>query len=325
MSGRIKKIRQEPQESVNLDEHAKASSFRIKSKYTDNLDIIKNWVSTIESSEKDDQIVPTTKVYWKNPKPAREATSDLPAKEAELPLPEELKNFVNYLLEESRIPDDEVRGYSFSVIKPLGCYSKESIKKSSIINVKQCMAYVSDRFVFFGGSREQLTYKVLNLDQLKEQMGMGGMYMPEKFHENVSENTVNRMDLLVAIANILQINNDTSYCRPHKNGFRDNTVIKKNPLKRYVIVFDVIASTVKVNTILRDKLQMMGNIMGVSPDSQPAKILKSFKPALDEAINTCQTTVPETEPSPEEDVEDIDVLTLKKSSYIQDSDVQDNL
>lgn len=332
MSGRIKKIKQEPPESMNLEEHQNASAIRTKSKYTTNLEIIKTWINSIDPNIKDGQIVPSVKTYWKTPRPVQEASpaiGDIPAKAfraAELSLPDELKGFVDYMLEESRIPQSEVRGYMFHVIKPLSDYSKDAIKDTPIISMKQCLAFISDRFVLFGGSKEQLTYKVINMDQLKKQMGMGNMHIPEKFHENITENTVTRMDLTTAIANILQINNEKSYPRPHKNGFRDGVTIPKNPWKRWILIFDVIATTDKVNTVLKDKLQMMSEIMNVAPQSREAKVLRSFKPAMDAAMAEEQIPQLVQVPEGDDDVEDIIIPTSRMlSGPTVEAEVLDNL
>lgn len=332
MSVRIKKMRQEPQDSMNLEDHQNSAAIRTKSKYTTNLDVIKNWVDTVEPTVTSGVITPSIKTYWKVPRPAQEASpalGDVPAKvarAAELPLPSELKGFVEYMLEESRIPQSEVRGYMFYVIKPLDSYPKEAIKNTPIISIKQCMAFISDRFVLFGGSKEQLTYKVINMDQLKKQMGMGGMYVPEKFYENISENSVTRMDLTTAIANILQFNNERSYPRPKKKGFRDGVVITKNPSKRWILCFDVIATTDKVNTVLRDKLQMMGDLMNVAPESKQAKVLRSFKPAMDAAIAEAEETPQLVNVEDDDsDAEDIVIPVPKGNCATVDADVLDNL
>lgn len=332
MSVRIKKMKQEPSESMNLEEHQNSAAIRTKTKYTTNLDVIKCWIDTVEPSVVNGIITPTIKTYWKVPRPAQEASpavGDVPAKPAraaEQNLPQALKGFVEYMLEESRIPQSEVRGYMFYVIKPLDTYNKEAIINTPLINIKQCMAFISDRFVLFGGSKEQLTYKVINMDQLKKQMGMGGMYIPEKFHENISENSVTRMDLTTAIANILQVNNERSYPRPKKKGFRDGIVVPKNPNKRWILCFDVIATTDKVNTVLRDKLQMMGDIMNVAPTSKEAKILRSFKPAMDAAIAEADEApqLVSTEDD-DSDVEDIVIPVPKGSCSTVDSDILDEL
>jgi hypothetical protein len=193
------------------------------------------------------------------------------------------------------------------------------------------MAFISDRFILFGGSKEQLTYKVINMDQLKKQMGMDGMYIPEKFHENIAENSVTRMDLTTAIANILQVNNERSYPRPKKKGFRDGIVIPKNPSKRWILCFDVIATTDKVNTVLKDKLQMMSEIMNVAPASQKAKVLRSFKPAMDSALNSAinkdnDDEAPELVKLDEDsDVEDVEMPTSKASCATVESEILDSL
>lgn len=313
MAGRIKKIRQEAPESANLEEHKNSSLIRIKSRYTSNLDIIKNWIETVDPNVKDGKIVPSVKTFWKNPKPATET------KAAELPLPDELKAFVNYMLEESRISMDEVRGYTFFIVKPLGSYSKEAIKESNEINIKQCMGYVSDRFVLFGGSREQLTYKVINMDSIKKQMGMGNVYIPERFYENVSENTVTRMDLTSAISNILQVNNDSNYLRPPKKGFRSGERIQKNPYRRWILVMDIIAVTEKVNTVLRDKLDSMGQLMNVAPESKQAKILKSFKTEIDKVSENDEEAPKLVNPDDVEDIEFPSSSGANSSSYRVDA------
>jgi hypothetical protein len=325
MSVKMKKIKVCHDEVPNLEEHKNANSIRIKSRYNSNLPIIKEWVDSVDVNIINNTIMPTTKIFWKEPKPYEKPKAGEVAKPPELPLPSELRGFVDYMLEESRIPMDEVRGYMFHVIKPLNNYTKESIKNTPIINIKQCMAFISDRFVMFGGSNEQLMYKTINMDQIKKSIGMGNISIPEKFYDNVSENSVSRMDLTIAIANILQVNNEKSYPRPHRKGFRDGITVKKDPYKRWILIFDVIATTIKVNSVLREKIDMMGNIMNTNPNSTEAKIIRSFKPEkLDKDIQKDTKEIGEED----EDVEDVEIpelVTIPDNKATMGNEVLDDL
>lgn len=270
--GKVKMIKQLPPEEMNLEGHEMAIKIRQKSTYTNDLDLLKEWVSSQPETVKDGLIVPTSKMFAMRPDPN---------KPTDQPLPPELRDFVSYLLEEYRIPENEVRACFFNVIKPMKQYSAEAKANSRDITIKQCLAHTSDRFVFFGGSRELLKYKIINIDQLKSAANLPtGSHIPKEFYEQVAQNSLIHMDLITAISNRLFVDGKNSYTRPNKPGFRSGYQINKNPDNRWIIILDLIATNEKFDNVLSEKLEMIGHIIGSKPNSKEAKAIQSFKPPV---------------------------------------------
>lgn len=267
MSGKVKMIKQAPPEEMNIEDHEMAIKIRQKAQYTNELEELKTWVLSQPEKFLDNQIVPSMKM--------------IPSKGGETnPIPSELRSFFSYILEEYRIPENEVRAYQIQCIKPMETYSQELRKSTSEITIKQCLANTSDRFVFFGGSKELLRYKIINIDQLRKAAKLpSNAYIPREFNEQVAQNSIIHMDLVTGISNRLVVDNKTTYMRPKKAGFREGFKIQKNPNKRWVVVLDIIATTEKFDTVLAEKLEMIGHIIGNKPDSKEAKVLKSFSTA----------------------------------------------
>lgn len=270
--GKVKILKQEP-EGMDIGEHEMAVKIRQRSSYTNDLETLKSWVLNQDSTIVDGQICPTMKIFTAKFDPNK-PTNNL--------VPEELKNFFAYMLEEYRIPLSEVRAYQVQCIKPMSSYSLVDKKNTKEIVIKQCLANTSDRFVFFGGSKEFLHYRIINIDQLRKAAKLPpNAYIPKEFTEQVSQNCMLHMDLVTAISNRLVVDNKGSYMRPDRPGFRKGFSISKQPEKRWIVVLDILATAEKFDTVLAEKLEMIGHIVGAKPDSKEAKMIKSFKEVAD--------------------------------------------
>lgn len=228
------------------------------------------WAKTIpEKKDEEGKLVPTVVTFWKNP-----VQSSDPNKPSQLPLPEELKTFVAYMIEEGRIPLDEVRGYSFHVLKPV---KKVSSSPDDEVTFEQCKIYVSDRFIYTHGSRELLNYKIIDISKIKEQAGLGrNTPVIESIEDPVTGGDVIHMDIQGAISTLPTVNNLNHYQRPEKPGWRRET-ISKNPTKRTIIILDIIATAHKVQTVLRHKVDTFKGILETKPNSQQAKMIRTFQ------------------------------------------------
>lgn len=314
MTGKMKIIKQKSL-SIGADKTHKLTAFRKKFKYDDKSGNIENWIKSVDVTIKENKIVPSVLVYYKTPNPE---------KPTELPLPPQLNQFVNFMLEDRRIPLDEVRGYMFSVIKPLEDYPEDAVKKNKEIVVEQCKAFVSDRFILFGNSNELLTYQLIDVSKMKVLNNLApGQQVVENIEEQVKRNDVIHMELQGAIASKLMVDNKNFYRPPHRDGWRDENV-KKNPHKRFLLVFDVIATTEKVKTVLREKLDMITQLMNDKPDSAQARAIKAIQPQLEvKKSSTCE------DDDSDSDVEDVTPqlvkVPVKESKTNIDQEVLDNL
>lgn len=276
MSGKVKMIKQKSVSIGGSDQTHNLTSFRKKFKYSSDLNLLRDWVKSLEDNSKDGKIISTDRKYYKNPHLEKNGGE---------PLPEELNFFVNFMLEDRRISLDEVRGYSFSVIKPLSSYSdKEIIRNSKEIIIDQCKANVSDRFIFFGDSIELLTYQLIDISKMKAIANLGpSQQIVENIDEQVTCNDVIHLELQGAISTRIRVDNNNFYTRPHRNGFRDGFKFKKTPQKRFIVVFDIIATTEKVQTVLNEKISMLKDIIEEDPESTQAKMIKSYQSELESA------------------------------------------
>lgn len=277
MSGKVKMIKQTPNDEMSIEDHEMAIKIRQKASYTNDLESLKDWVLSQPNQIVDDMIVPSMKMF-STVKDPKKPDNPIP--------PQELVNFYEYILEEYRIPRTEVRAFQVQIIKPLDQYSKKDRSSTKEITIKQCLANTSDRFVFFGGSKELLRYKIINIDQLRKAAKLPpNAHIPREFIEQVSQNTIIHMDLVTAISNRLVVDNKGAYMRPDKPGFRKGFMINKSPDKRWVVVLDIIATTEKFDNVLSDKLEMIGHIIGNKPDSKEVKVLQSFQTAISDEKN----------------------------------------
>lgn len=316
MSGKVKMIRQAPPDEMNIEDHEMAIKIRQKSSYTNELEQLKSWVVNQPSTIIEDKVLgkviaPSMKMLPANPKPI------------------ELQSFFDYILEEFRIPPSEVRAFQISCIKPMELYESSVRKNTKEITIKQCIANTSDRFVFFGGSKELLRYSIINIDQLRKAAKLPpNAHIPRQFVEQVSQNSMIHMDLVAGISNTLVLDNQTSYLRPKREKFRENYKISKNPGKRWVVVLDVIATSEKFETVLQEKLSMIGHIVGSKPESQEAKVLQTFTPSKDASKDPATQTEQSKKEDDEEcpllvDVPECDQKEPSRKSDEDDSDVED--
>lgn len=290
MSGKVKMIRQAPPDEMNIEDHEMAIKIRQKASYTNELDSLKEWVLSQPNQIVDGIVVPSMKMFSTILDPNKPTTNTIP---------QELSNFFEYILEEYRILKSEVRAIQIHCIKPMEKYSKEERKSTSEVTIKQCLANTSDRFVFFGGSKELLRYKIINIDQLRKAAKLpSNAYIPREFTEQVAQNTMIHMDLVTAISNRLVVDNKGAYMRPEKPGFRKGFKISKNPDKRWIVVLDIIATTEKFDTVLSEKLEMIGHIVGGKPDSKEAKVLESFQNAVTSGKLSSVAEEPEEDDAP---------------------------
>lgn len=229
------------------------------------------WAKTIEESrDGEGKLIPTVVTFWKNP-----VQSNDPNKPSQLPLPEELSNFVAYMLEEGRIPLDEVRGYSFHVLNPVKKISKLPNEE---ISFEQCKIFVSDRFIYTHGTKELLSYKIIDISKIKEQAGLGRKTpVIESIEEPVVSGDVTHMDIQGAISTLPTVNNLNNYPRPEKAGWRSGVTIPKDPRKRTIIILDIIATAHKVQNVLRHKVDTFKGILQNDPNSQKAKMIRTFQ------------------------------------------------
>lgn len=217
--------------------------------------------------------IPSEITFWKvhNPKKPNEGL-----------LPSQLDLFVRYMLAGGSIPDSEVRGYTFFVSKPVPKGTHGTI------TFDQCKMYVSDRFIYTIGTNELLKYELIDVDTIKEYAGLGKKApVIQTIEDPVKSGDVIHMDIQAAIATYPVVDNNTSYPRPQRKGFKDGVSISKDPSRRYVIIMDVIASVDKVQTVLRDKIGFFKQMISSKPDSKQAQMIKSFqkKAGLDEDMN----------------------------------------
>lgn len=285
MSGRIKMIKQR-NVSVSVDETHDLSQIRTKFKYDG--PSIKDWVLSLPTNEKEGEIIPTSVTFFKDPNPL---------KPSEKPLPTELQTFVDYMLEEKRIPVSEVRGYSFHVIKP--ATQVEKISSTKEITFQQCYVYVSDRFILTEGSPELLTYRIIDIRRMTASMGLGpNQQAIENIEEQIKSKDVIHMDIQAAIAMRIIANNKSCYPRPDRKGFKKGVKISKDPMNRFIVILDIIATSDKVENVLRAKTEMISNIMDSKPESQQAKMIRSFNNSLPAEAKE-ESTVFEDEKVPE--------------------------
>lgn len=273
MSSKVKMIKQKNVSVGGSDQTHNLTSFRKKFKYSSDLNFLREWVNSLEDNSKDGKIIATNRKYYKNPELEKNGGTNLP---------QELSFFVNFMIEDRRISLDEIRGYSFSVVKPLKSYQKELSKNTKEIIIDQCKANVSDRFIFFGDSIELLTYQLIDISKMKAIANLGpNQQIVENIEEQVTCNDVIHLELQAAISTRIKVNNNNFYARPHRNGFRDGFKFKKNPQNRIIIVFDIIATTEKVQNVLNDKISMLKDIIEEDPESNEAKMIKSYQTELD--------------------------------------------
>lgn len=304
MSGRVKMIKPKNM-SIGVDRTHDLTKFRTKFNYDGN-EALNEWIKTLPDNEKDGKIVPTKISFFKNPK-----------KESEKPLPSQLKSFVDFMALEKRIPDDEIRGWTFHVLKP------PKVKSDNETSFEQCMAYVSDRFIYIHGSNEKIVYHIIDISKAKAISNLApNQQIIEDIDEQVKSGNVIHLDFLAAISMLIRVNDKAAYKRPSRKGFREGEMIRKNPLNRTIVILDIIAVTEKVSKVLRQKLEMFDQIVEENPDSKQSKIIKTFR---DEMEKDCD----EKNRSDDEDVEDVPILVpedqmkLESTSKCETFDVVD--
>lgn len=304
MSTRVKMVKQN-NISIGVDETHDLSQLRTKFRYEG--PSLKEWVDKLQTTIKDDKIVPTVISYFKEPNPE---------KPSEKPVPPELLPFINFMLEEKRIPQSEVRGYTFHVIKPALKIEPPTSDYENII--EQCKVYVSDRFIFTDGSRELINYRIIDIRKMTAMAGIGAhQQMIENIEEQVKDKDVICMDLQAAISMRLHINNRSSYDRPNRKGFRKGVKIPKNPMSRYIVVMDVIATADKVQNVLRNKTEMIQEIIHNKPESEKAKIIRSFNNNAPSVVSHKEEEIKEDESN----VPDLVDLALKDTAEASNPDV----
>ena len=189
-----------------------------------------------------------------------------------------------------KIPESEIRGYTFHVLNPAKRKSDEEI------SFDQCKMYISDRFIFTHGSNELLQYQIIDIDRIKEYAGLGKKTpVIETIEDPVKSGDVIHMDIQGAISTLPTVNNKSGYPRPDRDGFKKGVSISKNPLRRTIIILDIIASTEKVQTVLRDKVSTFKQILDTKPTSQKAQLVRSFQKAASAAELDEKTTENEDE------------------------------
>lgn len=298
MSGRVKMIKQK-NVSVGVDETHDLSQIRTKFRYDG--PSLKEWVLSLPETEKDGEIIPTTMSFFKEPNPE---------KPNEKPLPSELQTFVSYMLEEKRISISDVRGYIFHVIKPSKTIDIKSSDKKIVF--QQCYVYVSDRFILTEGSPELLTYNIIDIRRMSAGMGLSPhQQMIENIDEQVKSKDVIHMGLQAAIAMRITANNKNCYERPYRKGFKKGVKITKDPLNRFIVILDIIATSDKVEEVLREKKGMITDIMDSKPESQKAKIIRSFNQTVPKEKTVKQE---------EEKIPDLVPIDDTKTVFVEDVD-----
>lgn len=222
-----------------------------------------------EKVDENGKTVPSEITFWKTHNP-KKPTEGL--------LPEELKLFVQYMIIGAipKISESEIRGYTFHVLNPVKRRSDDEIC------FDQCKMYVSDRFIYTHGSNELLQYQIIDIDRIKEYAGLGKKTpVIETIEDPVRSGDVIHMDIQGAIATLPTVNNKSGYPRPDKEGFKKGVTVSKFPLKRTIIILDIIATTEKVQTVLRDKVSTFRQILDTKPNSQKAQMVRSFQRAVD--------------------------------------------
>lgn len=270
MSGRVKMIKAKNM-TIGVDRTHDLTKFRSKFNYDGN-DALSEWVKTLPISEKDEKLVPTSVTFFKEPNPK---------KENEKPLPSQLRPFVDYMAQEKRVPDDEIRGWTFHVLNP------SKVKSDREISFEQCKVYVSDRFIYIYGSNEKFTYHVIDISKAKAISNLApNQQIIEDIEEQVKSGSVVHLEFLAAISMLLKVNDQGSFRRPSRKGFQEGVMIPKNPLRRTIVVLDIIATTKKATDVLLKKVQMFDEILEEKPDSKQAKIIRSFKEDMDKENKT---------------------------------------
>lgn len=268
-----------PDKSQMLNKIRMKFSYREDNKdRTDGTDIGINslieWAnSQPEKVDEEGKIIPSEITFWKvhNSKRPDEGL-----------LPPELYLFVQYMINGAipKIPESEIRGYTFHVL------NAPKQKSNDEISFDQCKMYVSDRFIFTYGSNELLQYQVIDIDRIKEYAGLGKKTpVIEVIEDPVRPGDVIHMDIQGAIATLPTVNNKTSYPRPDKKGFQKGVSVSKNPLRRTIIILDIIATTEKVQTVLRDKVSTFREILDTKPNSQKAQMIRNFQRSADSAAS----------------------------------------
>lgn len=223
-------------------------------------------------------------------------------------LPEELTKFVKYMLIEGNVSESDVRGYTFHVLKP------PETKSNTESTFDQAKMYVSDRFIYTFGSNELMKLKIIDIDRLKQYAGLGKKTpIIEVIEDQVKSGDVLHMDLQGAISTLPTVDNKTAYMRPKMLKFRDGVSVTKTPTRRYVIILDIIATTTKVQTVLSDKVSTFNEILDSKPQSQKAKIIRSFEKSFpDEA--KLETVAEEAEVIP--DLVEVPSTRVETEEYI---------
>lgn len=253
MSGRVKMIKKKSIEEPSLDDSEMAMKLRQKATYDYDLENLKSWVDSLDINVSDRTIKPITKMFPVTPNPDKPETV----------IPANVRPFIEFLLEEYSIPKSQVRAFQFQVVKPLSEYSAADVCLSNDITINGALANTRDRFIFVGGSKELMRYNVINLEQMKKALKLSSnTQIPENYTDQMSRNSIVHMELVPAFTNRLIFNNENSYMRPKKKGYRDGFSIEKNPNKRWIVVLDIIATSKHFDEVLSEKLEFIGHFTG---------------------------------------------------------------
>lgn len=226
---------------------------------------IRNWVNYVEE---DEESITNGYCKLKFKKRLRDGENSI-----NLPnfpeFPEELDYLLDYCTMKKNVPRNEQRAYVLHVIKPC-----TDLKKKKKISIEKSELIVSDRFIYCGGSNEFIRMEVLDLSGVDALSGLiPKQKMMDAINVPVTKNEVIHLETESSVSMSICVNNDTNYTRPPKDGHRSGIKTKKYPDKRYMIVLDIIATSEKVKTVLKEKTSFINSIVNDKPNSEQAKLI----------------------------------------------------
>jgi hypothetical protein len=305
MSSKVKMIKKEI--VIGSTPTYMLSNIRKAFSYSDRDNQLKEWVNSLpDSLNESGQQKVITKIF-------KHRCFVDPKKSTDIPLPDELLSFVNFMTIDRNIPLDEQKALSFHIIK--------NAKKISSYEttIDPCKMIVSDRFIYVGGSNEQITYKMMDISKMKELSNLApGKQIVDKFYENAKRDSVYHMEIQSAISLQICVNNENTYPEPEKKGYKKGVVNRKNPMSRFMIILDIIAPTEKVKNVLLKKVEMVEDMIDINPESKKAKLVKSFKTNIDKEMSSVEKEVDK-----EVEKELINPFSSLKMESIEESSLKD--
>ena len=326
--------RQKIKMEVNIGTDPTVALGQVLSRFELGSDVeLKRWVDSLPDSEENESGV-IVKKYHRVVDPGK-------TEEQQPPVPADLIPYITFATIKKSIPEAEQRAYQLHVIKPnskllkllqpvkgedeadkVARLRRVRAEQERILTIDQSQFIVSDRFIYVGGSREFIGFKLIDITKMKtlSQLAPNQKIM-ETINLPVAKKEVIHLEMQRAISMRLQVNNQKSYIRPPKTGWRSGVTVEKNPIERFIVVLDVIAPSWRVRDVLMKKIDMVDEIVESKPNSQQARMIQSFKAEMD------AKSASEIKENGDEDDEAPNLVSVdesgKKSGEDSDDDVED--